>query len=739
VSSVDVRRKLEFGDFLLLLYALVFVRQYAWTIPNDFAAWVVSIAVTLALWITFLRFKPLPDDGPTRLFWVTVALPLMIIYLLRAAIPDLSYDVLNHRLIQGERALRGPQFLPGDFFPNVFPFNPSSDMLTGMFRHLLGYRLGTVLNPLVLIWTGIILDKILRPLLERAGLRCLAVLLILFTEHIMFEVSTYMVDLLALPLILEATRLALAYRESHNQSWDLCWPAMLFGLALGLKLTNAAMMLPVMIVFALRVPSARRDKRLFADVAVAAILFVLPLLPHLIYIYRQTGNPFFPLYNDIFHSPYWPDARMGDGRWGPRSRGETFLWPLITLWMPRRLSELGVYAGRMTLGVFAAFFCILLPRLPRRVKWIALICLLSSFTWSAASGYVRYALFSEILGGLLTISLARHLRTHLKTWPRGLGVAVACLPIILILAQGVLSASYISRIEWSQRPISLQASAEELKWLGRDRNLLDYQSAEDRANFANVDAWIVSSVKTNGVEALLRPNVPMLEVNYNEYFVKPAARKLFANALQNLRGKRVFSLAFEEDVDSAVRSLQQRNLVAGNLSHLIIPFYSYRTRFHVALIEVLLPEGTGVARRPLGAPDITEIAGPLNDDAFLAELSVTNVPAVMKAGQRATINVEVMNASTSVWRAKPTNPPVYGINAADIWYRTDGKTMVTNMGGRSGIPRDLWPGEAATVQLPVKAPDVPGDYVLEIDLVQEAVVFFKQKGSPTWRTSIKVE
>jgi len=33
----------------------------------------------------------------------------------------------------------------------------------------------------------------------------------------------------------------------------------------------------------------------------------------------------------------------------------------------------------------------------------------------------------------------------------------------------------------------------------------------------------------------------------------------------------------------------------------------------------------------------------------------------------------------------------------------------------------------------------PGDYVLEIDLVQEGVAFFKDKGSRTWRTPIKVE
>ena len=46
--------------------------------------------------------------------------------------------VLNHRLIQAERSLRGAQLAPGDFFPTIFPFNPAPDMLTGVFRHLLG-------------------------------------------------------------------------------------------------------------------------------------------------------------------------------------------------------------------------------------------------------------------------------------------------------------------------------------------------------------------------------------------------------------------------------------------------------------------------------------------------------------------------------------------------------------------------------------------------------------------------
>lgn len=739
MNLLSLRRKIEFGDFLLFLYALVFVREYAWILPNNLVAWVVALSITSVLWVTYIRVKPEPDKGAPRLFWFSVVLPLLIIYLLRAAIPDLSFDILNHRLIQGERALRGPQLLAGDFFPNVFPFNPSSDMVTGIFRHVLGYRLGTLLNPLALIWTGLILEKILRPLLGRTWQRCIAVFLILFTEHAMFEISTYMVDLLALPLILEATRLALDYDESKSRSWDLCWGALLLGGAAGLKLTNAAMIAPVMIVFAIRLVVTRRDRRIIRDLAVAAILFLLPLLPHAIYIYKQTGSPFFPLYNDIFHSPYWPDVRMSDGRWGPRNLREIFLWPLISFWMPKRLSELGVYAGRLTLGVAAAFVCLLLPTIPARVKLLALICVLGAWAWTLTSGYIRYVLFVEIIGGLLLVSLTKYLLLHSPMLPRRLRAGATWLPLGLLLAQCALSAIYVGRTEWSQRPISISASAEELLWIGRDRDLSNFLSPDYNQAFARVDAWIVSGVKTNGLEALLRPGVPMLGINYDEYFAKPESRQLFSSALDNLRRKRIYSLVLNDDLDSALRFLGQRNLEAAQISNVVIPFYSFRTQFHMSLIEVTIPATKGAPLKPAGQPAITDATGPLNDDAFAASIFVSDVPAVVKAGQVTTISVHVTNASAYLWNSRSKKPPAYAINAADTWYRADGKTMVTNMDGRSTLTRDLWPGESITIQLPVKAPETAGNYVLEIDLVQEAVAFFKEKGSPTWRTAVKVE
>lgn len=737
-----VARKLELGDLLLLPYFLVFIREYAWSVQNGRAAWAVTVVLTLTAWSAYIYLKPESHARTPRIYWVIVALPLLFLFAMRATIPDLSFDVLNHRLIQGERALRGPQFLTGDFFPNVFPFNPSSDMLTGLFRHALGYRLGTTVNLLALLWSGTIIEKIMRPWLARTWQRCLAVLLVIFTEHVMFEISTYMVDLLALPLLLESLRLALTYEQSKTRAWDLSWSALLLGGALGLKLTNAAMVPPILIVFALQVWSSRKDRRQFRYLALAAVLFLLPLLPHAIYVYRQTGNPFFPLYNNIFHSPYWSTIPFADGRWGPQGWVETLIWPVISFWVPKRLSEPGLYAGRLTLSFLAALCCLLAPKINRSVRFIALIALMGSLMWAATSGYVRYALFVEILGGMLVIYLSSNVWQKVSALPRPAKLALAGLPLCLLVAQIALSAVYVRRTEWSLRPIAIdqpQASLKESRWILRDRDLTTFQSVHNKEIFARVDAWIVSSVKSNGVEALLRPDVPMLAVNYPEYFAQPEGRQRFARALEGVREKRVYSLTLRDELDTALEFLKQRNLAVGQMQDMIVPFFSTRTQFHMTLIEIVLSPTDKLPGKEFDKQIATMASGPLDDDAFQAELAANEVPAVMEPGQTVTIIVSVKNVSKYAWASKPNDRARYHVNVADVWLQSDARTLVSNMDGRSTLPRDLSPGEGTEIQLTITAPTTHGDYILEIDLVQEGVAFFKDKGSQTWQTTVKVQ
>jgi hypothetical protein len=742
MSVSSIRSKLEFGDALLPFYVAVFVRQIFWPVGNEFVAWALTAVLSALIWLAYLYTKPEAIERTPRSFWLVVALPLFLVYALRAPFPDLSFDVLNHRLIQAERALRGPQLLPGDFFPTIFPFNPSSDMLTGLFRHMLGYRLGTLINLLALVWAATVVEKLLRPFVKRVALRSACVLLVVFTEHALFEVNNYMVDLLALPLALEALRLALRYDESQTKRRDLLFSALLLGMCAGLKLTNAAVVVPVGVVFAVRVFSKKLDKKTLSFVALACALFLLPILPHAFYIWRETGNPVFPLYNNLFKSPLWPDLSPYDGRWGPHGFGETLLWPILSAWRPERLSELGVYSGRLTLAFVAAVLCLFLPRVELRARLFALVALLGSLLWSATSGYVRYSLFVEITGGVLLVYLARYVWERMHGLPRGLRLALALLPVLLLVAQCALAYSYVREKEWSGRPTIFDDAASyrrELRWVWRDRDLMNFQTAENKELFAHVDAWIVSSVKSNGVEALLRPDVPALNVHDIEYFQKWQSRRQFAPKLEALRGKRVYTLAPADELGAAIEALKRRKFNVGEIRSVAIPFFSTRTRMQMSLVEVSPPERIETPRRSPADAEISDATTKLDEDAFVAGVSAPDVPASMKPGQKATIHVVVKNLSQYVWHARGQKDGKYQLNAANVWLGADGETLVDNTDGRANIPRDLWPGEEATVPLQITAPSEPGEYVLELDVVQEQVAFFKDAGAETWRTKIKVE
>jgi hypothetical protein len=111
----------------------------------------------------------------------------------------------------------------------------------------------------------------------------------------------------------------------------------------------------------------------------------------------------------------------------------------------------------------------------------------------------------------------------------------------------------------------------------------------------------------------------------------------------------------------------------------------------------------------------------------------------LRAGEKRTIRVTVKNISEYVWPARGQKGGKYFINVADSWLDGAKETLVDNLDGRGTLPRDLWPGESIEVPLLITAPAEPGQYLLEIDMVQEGVTFFQAKGSQYPRYRVKVE
>ncbi|MDT7689402.1 MAG: hypothetical protein QOE46_2161 [Acidobacteriota bacterium] len=739
---MSLRDRAEFGDALLFFYLLVFARQYLWIVSNNTLAWSLAVPLACAVWLAYVRTKPFTAERTGREFWLTVLPLLLFFYLLRLPFPDVSYDVLNYRLLHAERSLRGVLFAPGDFFPTPAPYNPAPDTLTGLFRLALGYRLGTIINLLALVWAARVVDKLLRPFIARVWRRAACVLLVVLAEHVLFEVNEYMVDLLALPLLLEATWLALRAEEAERLRTLLAHVALLLGLSAALKLTNAAVVLPVIMLCAYKALAGARGLKLSelpSTLALTFTAFVAPLVPFAVYLWRLTGNPFFPLANGLFKSPYWPTGGGWDARWGPQGLLESVAWPVLVTFEPARHSELAVYSGRITLGFVVALCGLFIARRDdaRLLRALCLVLVAGCLMWSAGGmGYSRYGLYLELLSGVVVAAVAsallkaRHIVFSLRT-------ATGALIIVALCAQAALACRYALGYEWSMRPTAFASWStyrHEARFILRDRRLPDFMTEDARALFSGDYAWFESGNKSTGVEVLIAPNVPIINVNHHEYFATRTGREDFVRAVEAAPAS-MLSLCLPEDLAQAKQLIQSRGLSVGRVVPLQVPFFSQRRAIGMMLVEVLRPDGAEWR----AALEALWKSAALPDDDYRAEITTGAAPASMHAGERTVLRLRARNLGGATWPAHGDAHGMYQVNVGDRWLDSSGERVVNDLDGRTALAEDLRPGAEVTLELPVIAPRVPGEYVLEIDMIHEGVTFFHEKGSRTLRMNVRVE
>ena len=743
------------GDALLFIYFAVLARQYLWWCTDkNGPAWIAAALVAAIIALLYLSSKETsayPEkEGAQLPFWLVAVLPLVFVYLMRVVFPDVSFDVLNYRLLHSERALRGFLYLPGEFFPTPAPYNPAPDMVTGLFRHALGYRLGTIVNLLAMIWVARVADKLLRPFLLNAWVRATGVLLVVMAEHLLFEINNYMADLLALPLLLEATYLALQHVKFKNEQRNFVRIAFLLGVSVAFKLTNAGVAAPIVLLCAYRALSGRRTdnakksrqaKELGLTALVCAVVFLLPLLPFSAYLYRETGSPAFPVFNGIFKSGYWPANNVWDPRWGPAGLWEKLAWPILITFKPERLSELNVYSGRISLGFVAAIAGLVFVRRNARLRELCLLVALASLLWSCSTGYIRYALYIEIMGAIVVLALASELASQNSSPGRrsATTVLIACLLWLGLAWQSCVAGYYVSKMEWAQRPTIFSQPAayrKEANYLLRDRTLKKFLDNDARDKLDQVEVWIVSSIKTSGVENMMQPDAPMIGVNTGEYFATADGRQKFDKVVERISGKRIFSLAFNEDLEAAKATLLSRGFQPIEIVPVEIPFYSQHARIKASLIKV-----AAVSKEERAAMKNGEAAAgtALPDSAYRAEIFAAIEPKIMKAGAKEVIHLKVRNAGTDVWPSHVPRGWKYVVTVGDRWLSADGKVVVNDMDSRTALQDDLNPGDEAELVMVITAPPTAGQYVLELDMVHEGVTWFYQRGSPTLRWSVQVE
>ena len=125
-------------------------------------------------------------------------------------------------------------------------------------------------------------------------------------------------------------------------------------------------------------------------------------------------------------------------------------------------------------------------------------------------------------------------------------------------------------------------------------------------------------------------------------------------------------------------------------------------------------------------------------EALRAEIRVINYSPRLKRREAATIQVAVRNAGAVAWLARERAVAPFQINIGNHWLDGAGRTIV-NDDGRATLLQDLLPGDEAEFSFTVNAPRDAGQYILEVDVLQENVSWFGLRGSKTLRLPVTVE
>ncbi len=231
----------------------------------------------------------------------------------------------------------------------------------------------------------------------------------------------------------------LANRETmRDGGWNraMLVAGFLIGCATGLKPTACIFAPGALVALILTVGSTRRA-------CIGALVFCVGWAAGLALVYgwwgwvlyRRFGNPFFPMFNHVFASPWLPSDIGSDTRFMPRDALQALFYPFF--WLRGRafvVAELEVRDPRFALAYvsIAALAVAVLVRRVRRERAhagvtlppiavaVCIFMVVSYVAWEFLFSILRYALGLEVLTGIVIVL---GLRTGAARWARAGSVA----------------------------------------------------------------------------------------------------------------------------------------------------------------------------------------------------------------------------------------------------------------------------------------------------------------------------
>lgn len=398
---------------------------------------------------------------------------------------DASWDLANYHLYNGYAALRGRDAIDCAVSGLQSWINPVLDIPYAWLALGPLSQRPRLLAAIMGLWYGALLSIVFAYAVtiyrdwsrqERALATGAATLLAATGAALFSQIGTTYDDIEPATLVL-AAGLVLA-RESDRENaigpraFAVMAGGLLLGLAAGLKFTSVIYGPAALIAFCSAVVARHWIASFFCIAAGAVLGFAAAGGWWCWTLWQRFGDPLFPFFNGIFHSPWYPPRNFMDQRFLPHDLWQWLFYPFFWLNDHAMLvAEVEFRDGR----VAAAFLFLLIFggmaawRLLRRhapvsaaatspsppQKFLLVFLAASYLLWLCTTSILRYAIPVEV-----SASLALPLLLHLvvrKSTPKFRGAMLASLTLILVAT--------IRVPDWTRMPYRAPVVTADLHWL----------------------------------------------------------------------------------------------------------------------------------------------------------------------------------------------------------------------------------------------------------------------------------
>lgn len=421
-----------------------------WTLPFPVPRIRLVYLIVLTLIVAWrwrelgAMLRPLPEQWSAAVRATPVAAGAAVMLLgvvsTHAWLPTIMYDDLVYHLgLPAQLASLG--YYQMNAGSNVWALAAwSADVWQGIAWVVADGASRGVVNMLWFAMSEVLLWRLCKELDLGHGLRWLAVALFASTPLLAGTLASMQTEGPTAAVVLGLA--LLIQRSERTEARSLVVAGVLFGLLVGLKVSNLWFALPLGLWLLwqsrLRLPWRALPLAVLAAVVVAGSSYV--------YAWVLTGNPVLPLFNNIFHSPFYPSANFHDARWDS-GFGAGIVWQIVFHTSDYLEGQAGA-VGFFLIGLAGSFFVALARPNSRALALVAAVALLLPL---AVIQYVRYAapgialLIPAMLCGLPALTNA----------PRHRWMRSAALWLLV-----VLGGLFLTTAAWQFKTKALQ------RWLG---------------------------------------------------------------------------------------------------------------------------------------------------------------------------------------------------------------------------------------------------------------------------------